>query len=389
MSIRYKLASANTAALSREEKTRYSRQIIMPEVGPDGQRKLKAASVLVVGAGGLGVPAAVHLATAGVGRIGLVDGDTVELANLHRQFLYSTEDVGMNKVDVATDRLTKLNANVEVVPHKTRLDSSNAVRVLEGYNVVIDATDNFPSRYLINDVCVMLGKPDVYASVLRLEGQASVFFPPAGPCYRCLYPVPPPPNEVQSCDQAGVLGVITGIMGGLQAAQAMSIVLGRESTLIGRLLVFDGRDTSFVDLKVKRNRDCPVCSKKREDVRLIDYEEFCGLGSRARAQVAEVDALGLKRALDSGSEVFLLDVREPYEFEFCHLKDSKLVPLGQLADRMNELDRSRDTVVYCHTGVRSARAVEFLMSNGHKKVRNLKGGIKSWSALVDPTVPDY
>jgi molybdopterin/thiamine biosynthesis adenylyltransferase/rhodanese-related sulfurtransferase len=383
------MASVNFPAFSREEKTRYSRQMIMPEVGPDGQGKLKAASVLVVGAGGLGVPAAVHLATAGVGKIGLVDGDTVELANLHRQFLYSPEDIGMNKVDVAHDHLTKLNANVDVVPHKIRLDSSNALQVFEEYDVVIDATDNFPSRYLINDACVVLGKPDVYASVLRLEGQASVFFPPAGPCYRCLYPVPPPPNEVQSCDQAGVLGVITGIMGGLQAAQAMNIIIGKESSLIGRLLVFDGRDTSFVDLKIKRNRECPVCSKRREDIRLIDYEEFCGLTSRTQGGVDEVDVLGLKRSLDSGSEMFLLDVREPYEFDFAHLKDSKLVPLGQLADRIEELDKSKDIVVYCHTGVRSARAVEFLKSNGFTKVRNLKGGIKSWTALVDPTVPDY
>jgi sulfur-carrier protein adenylyltransferase/sulfurtransferase len=387
--MRNKMASTNIPTFSREEKTRYSRQMIMPEVGPDGQGKLKAASVLVVGAGGLGVPAAVHLATAGVGKIGLVDGDTVELANLHRQFLYSPEDVGMNKVDVAHDRLTKLNANVDVVPHKIRLDSSNALQVFEEYDVVIDATDNFPSRYLINDACVKLGRPDVYASVLRLEGQASVFFPPAGPCYRCLYPVPPPPNEVQSCDQAGVLGVITGIMGGLQAAQAMNIIIGRESTLIGRLLVFDGRDTSFVDLKVKRNRDCPVCSKRQEDIRLIDYEEFCGLTSGTRGGVDEVDVLGLKRSLDSGSEVFLLDVREPYEFDFARLKDSKLIPLGQLADRIGELDKSKDTVVYCHMGVRSARAVEYLKSNGFTKVRNLKGGIKSWTALVDPTVPDY
>ena len=375
--------------LSSEEITRYSRQIIMPEVGPAGQRKLKASSAVVVGAGGLGIPAAVHLTAAGVGRIGLVDGDTVELSNLHRQFLYSARDVGMSKVEVACDRLAKLNSNVEVVPYRVRLDSSNVVRILGGYDVVIDATDNFPSRYLINDACVMLGKPDVYASVLRLEGQASVFFPPGGPCYRCLYPTPPPPDEVQSCSEAGVLGVVTGIMGGLQAAQAINIMLGRDPTLVGRLLLFDGHDTTFVELKVKRNKDCPVCGIDPKEVGLIDYERFCGLKTAHQSELEEIDAPSLKRSLDSGLSVDLLDVREPNEFEICHLKGSKLVPLGQLAGRLGELRKDIDTVVYCHTGVRSARAAEFLKMNGFKRVRNLKGGIKSWSELVDPMMPTY
>ncbi len=361
----------------------------MPEVGPAGQRKLKASSAVVVGAGGLGVPAAVHLATAGVGMIGLVDGDTIELPNLHRQFLYSERDVGMSKVDIASDRLAKLNPNVEVVPYRLRLDSSNVVQVLSGYDVVIDATDNFPSRYLINDACVMLGKPDVYASVLRLEGQASVFFPPAGPCYRCLYPIPPPPDEVQSCSEAGVLGVVTAIMGGLQAAQAISIMLGKNPTLAGRLLLFDGHDTTFAELKVKRNKNCPVCGIDPRNVELIDYERFCGLETAPRLGLEEVDAPGLKKFLDSGLSLVLLDVREPNEFEICHLKGSKLVPLGQLADRLDELGKESDTVVYCHTGVRSAKAVELLRMNGFKRVRNLKGGIKSWSELVDPMMPTY
>jgi molybdopterin/thiamine biosynthesis adenylyltransferase/rhodanese-related sulfurtransferase len=369
--------------------TRYSRQMVIPEVGPEGQKKLKAASVLVVGAGGLGVPAAVNLATAGVGRIGIVDDDAVELQNLHRQFLYSPEDIGVDKVKVASEKLTRLNGNVEVVPYKAKLDSSNAIKILQGFDVVVDATDNFPSRYLINDACVVLGKPDVYASVLRLEGQASVFFPPGGPCYRCLYPVPPPPDTVQSCDQAGVLGVVTGILGGLQASQAIGLVLGSPSTLVGRLLVFDGRDTSFTELKVRRNKECPVCGIRKEDVRLIDYEDFCGLRPKAREGVEEVDAPGLKSALDSGEEVVLLDVREPFEYEICHLEGSKLVPLGQLADRVGELDKSAETVVYCHVGMRSARAVQFLRAQGFQNVRNLKGGIKSWSDLVDPSVPDY
>jgi len=383
------LTSPASPDLTREELARYNRQMIMSEIGPVGQRKLKSSSAVIVGAGGLGVPAAVHLATAGVGRIALVDWDTVELPNLHRQFLYSAQDVGMSKVDVASERLTKLNPNVEVIPYRMRLDSSNALRVLGGYDVVIDAADNFPTRYLINDACVMLGKPDVYASVLRLEGQTSVFFPPNGPCYRCLYPIPPPPDEVQSCAEAGVLGVVTGIMGGLQAAQAITIMLGRDSTLAGRLLVFDGNDTTFVELKINRDKDCPVCGIDPKEVELIDYQRFCGLGSVSQSELKEIDAPGLKKSLDSGLDVVLLDVREPHEFEFCHLKGSKLVPLGQLADRLSELDKSRETVVYCHTGVRSARAVEFLRMNGFRSVKNLKGGIKSWSELVDPEMPKY
>jgi adenylyltransferase/sulfurtransferase len=383
------LISSTSSDLSSEEMVRYSRQIAISEIGQVGQRKLKASSAVVVGLGGLGVPAAAHLAMAGVGRIGLVDGDTIELPNLHRQFLYSARDVGMSKADIASDRLTKLNPNVKVVLHKMRLDSSNALQVLGGYDVVIDATDNLPSRYLINDACVKLGKPDVYASVLRLEGQASVFFPPGGPCYRCLYPIPPPPGEVESCAEAGVLGVVTGIMGGLQSAQAIFIMLEKNPTLVGRLLVFDGHDTTFVELKVKRNKNCPVCGIDPRNVKLIDYERFCGLESTPRLELEEIDAPGLKKSLDGGLNVLLLDVREPYEFEICHLNGSKLVPLGQLPDRLGELGKDRNIVIYCHNGVRSARAVEFLKMNGFERVRNLKGGIKSWSELVDPTMPKY
>ena len=368
--------------------TRYSRQMVMPEVGPEGQKKMKSASVLVVGAGGLGVPAAVHLATAGVGRIGIVDDDAVELQNLHRQFLYSSEDVGTNKVEVARDKLTRMNANVEVTPFKLKLDSTNALKVLADFDIIVDATDNFPSRYLINDACVMLGKPDVYASALRLEGQASVFFPPEGPCYRCLYPVPPPPDTVQSCDVAGVLGVVTGVLGGLQANQAINLILGGQ-TLVGRLLVFDGRDTSFTELRIRRNPGCPVCGKSRDKVQLIDYEGFCGVSKAQVLSSEEVDVLQLKSELDAGSKLLLLDVREPFEYQLCHLENSKLVPLAQLPDRLDELDRRADLVIYCHMGVRSARAVSFLKSQGFDKVRNLKGGIQAWSDLVDPSVPDY
>jgi adenylyltransferase/sulfurtransferase len=383
------LTSSASPDLSIEEMARYSRQMVMSEIGHVGQRKLKASSAIIVGVGGLGVSAAAHLATAGVGRIGLVDGDTIELSNLHRQFLYSAQDVGMSKADIACDRLVKLNPNVEVVPYRMRLDSSNALQVFRGYDVVIDATDNFPSRYLINDTCVKLGKPDVYASVLRLEGQASVFFPPAGPCYRCLYPIPPPSNEVKSCAEAGVLGAVTGIMGGLQAAQAILIMLGKNPTLVGRLLVFDGHDTTFVELKIKQNRDCPVCGIDPREIELVDYERFCGSESTPQSELEEIDAPGLKKALDSGLNVVLLDVRESFEFEICHLEGSSLVPLGQLADKLGELDKDQDMVVYCHTGVRSARAVEFLRKSGFRKVRNLRGGIKSWSELVDPLMPTY
>jgi sulfur-carrier protein adenylyltransferase/sulfurtransferase len=360
----------------------------MPEVGMAGQSKLKGASVVIVGVGGLGVPAAVHLATAGVGRIGLVDGDTVELPNLHRQFLYSDEDVGRGKVEVASERLGKLNPNVNIEQHALRLDSSNARKVLEDYDVVIDATDNFPSRYLINDTCVIAGKPDVYASVLRMEGQASVFFPPHGPCYRCLYPQPPPPDTVQSCATAGVLGVLTGVMGSIQAVQAINIILGSDSTLVGRLLVFDGHDTSFEELRVKRDKECPVCSLSPEKVKLIDYERFCG--TQASPLVTEeIEPLGLKKSLDGGARVVLLDVREPYEYDFCHLEGSKLIPLGELPGRLRELDRGSEIVVYCHTGIRSARAVEFLRANGFMGARNLRGGIDAWTEKVDPTLPRY
>jgi sulfur-carrier protein adenylyltransferase/sulfurtransferase len=369
--------------------SRYSRQMILPEVGPEGQKKLKRSSVLIVGAGGLGVPAAVSLATAGVGTIGLVDGDSVELPNLHRQFLYSAEDVGRDKVEVAAERLERLNSNVTVEPYSKHLDSSNALGILDDYDVVVDATDNFPSRYLINDACVILGKPDVYASVLRLEGQASVFFPPGGPCYRCLFPEPPPPNTVPSCAEAGVLGAVTGVMGGIQAIQAVNLILGGGPTLVGRLLVFDAHETSFEELKIRRSEECAVCGIRAGKVRLIDYERFCGIEPRPRSGIKEVEPTDLKMSLDSGEGPLLLDVREPYEYGFCHLEGSKLVPLGELPGRLKEFDRERDIVVYCHTGVRSAKAAEFLSDSGFRRVRNLRGGIKAWSEEVDPRIPSY
>ncbi|MBI3860198.1 MAG: ThiF family adenylyltransferase [Thaumarchaeota archaeon] len=374
--------------LSARELERYSRHVVLPEVGTEGQVRLKGSSVAIVGAGGLGVPAAVYLASAGVGRIGLFDADKVELVNLHRQFLYSEDDIGRGKVEVARKRLIEVNPNVNVDAHHVRLDSSNALTFLEGYGVVIDATDNLPSRYLVNDACVLLHKPDVYASVLAFEGQASVFFPPTGPCYRCLFPKPPPPESVRSCEDAGVLGVIPGIMGGLQASQAIGLLLGKGSPLIGRLLVFDGLQTSFDEVKVKRDEGCAVCGTSPSIPGLVDYEEFCG--TRSRESVAfDIDPVELKASIDRGEKLVLVDVREPFEYEICRLKGSTLIPLGELPSRLGELDQDAELVVYCHTGVRSVTGTQFLRDSGYKKARNLKGGVDAWARLVDRKMRRY
>jgi len=375
--------------LSNAERARYSRHLVMPEVGEDGQRRLKASSVVVVGAGGLGIPVSVYLAAAGFGRIGVVDGDVVELSNLQRQFLFSQADVGRPKADLLRFKLMAVNPNVRVEVHGEMLDSTNALKVLEPYDIVVDATDNFPSRYLINDACVFLGKPDVYASVFRFDGQASVFSTREGPCYRCLYPEPPPPESVQSCAEAGVFGVLTGIMGAVQANQALSIALGRGAPLAGKLLLFNGLETSFNELKIRKNPECPVCSAKPRVTKLIDYDEFCGVRRDAGVGVPEVDPMSLKAAIDGGRAPFLLDVREPYEYRLCHIEGSKLIPLGQLPSRLSELDRQSDIVVYCHSGERSANATRLLKSSGFGSVRNLKGGIKAWAQQVDAKMPVY
>jgi adenylyltransferase/sulfurtransferase len=374
--------------LTRAEVERYSRQLVLPEMGPAGQGRLKASSAIVVGAGGLGIPACVYLAAAGVGRIGVVDDDVVERSNLHRQTIYSEDDVGRAKVEVVTERLHDVNPHVSVTPHHVKLDSSNALGVLEGYDVVVDCTDNFPARYLINDACVLLRKPDVYASIFRFDGQASVFYALKGPCYRCLFPEPPPPDAVQDCAVAGVLGVLPGIMGSMQAAQTINLIIGNGETLIGRLLLFNATDTSFNELRIKKNPACPVCGSNPSVTKLIDYEDFCGLKTIGAA-VDEISPGSLKRLLDTGSKPVLLDVREPYEYSLCHLEDSKLIPLGELERRVGELDPTDEIVVYCHVGVRSARAVEFLSSRGFRKVRNLSGGIKAWADEVDPQMPQY
>ncbi len=361
----------------------------MPEVGEEGQRRLKGSSVLVVGAGGLGIPVSVYLAAAGFGRIGAVDGDIVELSNLQRQFLYSEADVGRPKAELLRSKLFAINPNVQVEAYGTKLDSSNAMNVLKRYDIVVDATDNFPSRYLINDACVLLGKPDVYASVFRFDGQASVFATSDGPCYRCLYPEPPPPESVQSCAEAGVFGVLTGIMGSVQANQALNIALGRDAPLAGKLLLFNGLETAFNELKIRKNPRCPVCGSKPRITKLLDYEEFCGVRRGVPAGVPETDPLSLKAAINGGKPPFILDVREPYEYQLCHIEGAKLIPLGQLARRLSELDRQNDIVVYCHVGERSATATKLLRSSGFGKVRNLKGGIKAWAEQVDARMPVY
>ena len=374
--------------LSPEEKSRYSRHIVMPEVGIGGQQRLKASSVVVVGAGGLGNPAAAYLASAGVGTIGVVDWDEVEISNLQRQFLFTEADVGRRKAEVLRSRLQAINPHVQVNLHQTRLDSANALEVLRPYDIVLDATDNFPTRYLINDACVLLKKPYIYGSVFRFDGQVSVFSTPDGPCYRCLYPAPPPPESVQSCAEAGVLGVLTGIIGTVQANQVISMLIGKGATLAGRLLLFDGLDTSFDELRIRRDPQCPVCGSRPTVTRLIDYEEFCGVRKGVEGG-EDVSPTGLRTELEQGENLLLLDVREPYEYQLCHLEGAKLIPLGQLQSRMKEVDRQGSIVVYCHTGTRSAFAAKILRDAGYSEVRNLTGGIEAWAKQVDRKMPRY
>jgi adenylyltransferase/sulfurtransferase len=375
-------------SFSSSEFARYSRHLIMPEVGLEGQGKLKSASVLIIGAGGLGTPSSMYLAAAGVGRIGIVDFDVIEKSNLHRQVLYSEKDIGKSKADIARQRLLEINPNVSVEVHKVRLDSSNALDILRSYDIVMDGTDNFPTRYLVNDACVLLGKPNVYASIFRFEGQASVFYAREGPCYRCLYPEPPPPGLVPSCAEGGVLGVLPGIMGSIQAVEAIDLILGKGRPLIGRLVLFDALDMTFKELKLRKNPNCLVCGPNATVKKLIDYEAFCGVEEGLGAEL-EVSPKALKELIDNGREMVVLDVREPFEYEIAHINDAKLIPLAQLAGRVNELDTARPIVVYCHTGQRSAQAVRFLNGLGFKKAKNLKGGIKAWGNEVDPTIQMY
>jgi len=375
--------------LTASETQRYSRHLVLPKVGPEGQRRLKRSSVLVVGLGGLGVPAAVYLVSAGVGRVGIVDSDLVELSNLQRQFIFSKADLGRRKVDAAEEKLSLVNPEIRLTCHPVRLDSSNAMELIGEYDVVIDATDNLPSRYLINDACVLQAKPDVFASVLGFDGQASVFSTPNGPCYRCLYPEPPPADSVKSCEEAGVLNVIPGIMGSIQANQAIMVLLGNGTPLIGRLLVFNGLDNSFKEIKFRKNSSCAVCGPNPTITQLIDYEEFCGLKGTETPAEFNITARQLKTAIDSGRRPVLLDVREPYEYSLCHLESSTLIPVEELDTRLGELKRDSEIVVYCHVGIRSATAVRLIRQAGFSNVRNLQGGIDEWARQIDNKMPRY
>ena len=385
------LKSAATA-LSNEEILRYSRHLIMPEVGMAGQQKLKAAKVLCIGTGGLGSPLALYLTAAGVGTLGLVDFDVVDYTNLQRQIIHSTPDVGRPKLDSAEEKLRALNPYVDIHKFETRLTSANALELFRDFDVIADGTDNFPTRYLVNDACVLTGKPNVYGSIFRFEGQASVFATKDGPCYRCLYPEPPPPGLVPSCAEGGVLGILPGLVGIIQATEAIKLILGAGEPLIGRLLMVDALAMSFRTLKLRKNPECPVCGAHPTITKLIDYEQFCGIPAAGHQEPAvnanDITPEELKRRMDAGEDLFVLDVREPNEYQIANL-GGYLIPLGDLPKRVSELDSSREIVAHCKMGGRSAKAVDFLRQAGFKKVRNLTGGITAWSEKVDPKVPKY
>jgi len=383
-------APAVLPELSAEEIRRYSRHLIMPEVGTEGQRRLKAARVLVVGTGGLGSPLGLYLAAAGVGTLGLVDFDVVDRSNLQRQVLYGDADVGRPKIEAAVERLHGVNPHIRLEPHEIRLESSNALELFADYDLVVDGTDNFPTRYLVNDACVLSGKPNVYGSIFRFEGQVSVFWGAEGPCYRCLFPEPPPPGLVPSCAEGGVLGVLPGIIGALQANEAIKLILGAGESLVGRLLLFDALRMRFRELTLRKSPDCPVCSEHPTQTGLIDYQQFCGIsGDEAETTEFDVDVRRLARWREEGRDFQLLDVRNPPEWEICRIEGSKLIPLHELPERVNELDTAGSLVVYCHTGVRSGQAVGFLRQMGFERAVNLAGGIEAWSVEVDPSVPRY
>jgi molybdopterin/thiamine biosynthesis adenylyltransferase/rhodanese-related sulfurtransferase len=379
------------ATLSNEEVLRYSRHLIMPEVGMEGQLKLKAAKVLCIGAGGLGSPLALYLGAAGVGTLGVVDFDVVDFTNLQRQIIHSTSDVGRKKLESAAEKIKAINPFVTIRPFDTKLTSENALRLFRDFDIIVDGTDNFPTRYLVNDACVLTGKPNVYGSIFRFEGQVSVFATKEGPCYRCLYPEPPPPGLVPSCAEGGVLGILPGLVGVMQATEAIKLILGKGEPLIGRLLLVDALGMRFRELKLRKNPDCPVCGTHPTVTKLIDYNEFCGIrGEEApvTTNVPEIQPEELKAKLDAGEDVFVLDVREPHEYQICNI-DGYLIPLGELPKRVHELDSSREIVAHCRSGVRSAKAVDFLRQAGFRKVKNLAGGILAWSDKVDPKMPKY
>ena len=385
-------------ALSAEEVKRYSRHLILPEVGMDGQRKLKQSSVLCIGAGGLGSPAAMYLAAAGIGRIGIVDFDVVDYSNLQRQLLHSTPDVGRSKLASAKDKIHALNPHVQVDTYEVALSSENALDLFEPYDVILDGTDNFPTRYLVNDACVLSGKPNAYGSIFRFEGQASVFATKNGPCYRCLYPEPPPPGLVPSCAEGGVLGVLPGIIGVIQATESIKLMLGIGEPLIGRFLIYDALNMKFRELRLRKDPECPVCGTNPTVTKLIDYEQFCGIHPEPAATSAtgaptvrdwEITAVELKKKLDAGEKPFILDVREPNEYQINRIPGSVLIPLGELPRRYQELPKDREIISQCKMGNRSAKAMDFLKTVGFTNVKNLKGGILDWVDKVDPSQPKY
>jgi molybdopterin/thiamine biosynthesis adenylyltransferase/rhodanese-related sulfurtransferase len=383
---------AKATTLTNEEILRYSRHLIMPEVGMDGQLKLKNSNVLLIGTGGLGAPLGLYLAAAGVGHLGLVDFDVVDFTNLQRQVTFGSDDVGKPKALAAQARLSNLNPDIKIDTFETKLTSDNALDLFKDFDIIVDGTDNFPTRYLVNDACILLGKPNVYGSIFRFEGQVTVFGMPDGPCYRCLYPEPPPPGLVPSCAEGGVLGVLPGIVGSIQAMETIKLIVGAGDSLAGRLLLFDALAMKFRELKLRKNPSCPVCGTHPTITKLIDYYQFCGIrGEEAEApdlKVPEMLPTELKTRLDRGEDLFILDVREPHEYQICNLK-GKLIPLGELPRRVHELDSSREIVAHCRSGKRSAEAVDFLRKAGFRKIHNLTGGILAWSDQVDPSVPKY
>jgi molybdopterin/thiamine biosynthesis adenylyltransferase/rhodanese-related sulfurtransferase/molybdopterin converting factor small subunit len=387
-------ATAIPVSLSKDEILRYSRHLIMPEVGMEGQLKLKNASVLLVGTGGLGAPLGLYLAAAGIGRIGLVDFDVVDYTNLQRQVIHGTKDVGRKKLDSAADRMHDINPHVQLDKYEVALTSENALQIAAGYDMIIDGTDNFPTRYLVNDTCVLLKKPNVYGSIFRFEGQATVFAYPGGPCYRCLYPEPPPPGLVPSCAEGGVLGILPGLIGVVQATEAVKLILGVGEPLVGRLMLYDALSMKIRELKLRRNPECPVCGDHPTITELIDYQQFCGVPIQEPAPApgtneTEIDPIDVKRKMEHGERFLLLDVREPHEYLICNIPGAKLIPLGELPKRVNELDTATEIVVYCKSGVRSGKASDFLRQAGFRKVKNMRGGILAWSDKVDPSVPKY
>jgi molybdopterin/thiamine biosynthesis adenylyltransferase/rhodanese-related sulfurtransferase len=381
--------------LTNEEILRYSRHLILPEVGMEGQRRLKNAKVLMIGTGGLGAPLGLYLAAAGIGRIGLVDFDVVDVTNLQRQVIHGTKDVGRLKIDSAAESMQDINPALKIDKYNVALSSANALEIFKDYDVIVDGTDNFPTRYLVNDACVLLDKPNAYGSIFRFEGQATVFHHQDGPCYRCLYPEPPPPGLVPSCAEGGVLGILPAVIGSIQATETVKLILGKGTTLSGRLLLYDALNMKFRELKLRRNPECPVCGDNPTVKELIDYQEFCGIPQQAAAEaeeqgkMSEITPVELKARMDRGDDIFILDVREPHEYDIAKIEGSTLIPLGQVAQRVDELNSTADIIVHCKMGGRSAKAQGILQEMGFSRVTNLTGGILRWSDDVDSSIPKY